>query len=117
MGQKLIKSEDILKDLKPLVIDYEKRAKDNQERYEKALKDYNEAIEKERNRFDELKCPVCKSLNKKETTISENNGVIGSGYHSHITLQYLVCQDCGVMYKDINKPEKIHYPSKNNFLF
>ena len=43
-----INSEDILKNCKPLLNDYEKGANDNQKRYEKELNDYNEAIEKEK---------------------------------------------------------------------
>ncbi len=113
MAQKLNKTKDILNGLKPLVIDYVKRTKENQERFDVALSVYNESIEKEKIRFNELKCPVCESNNKKEICISENNGVLGPGHRNHIIQQYIVCQDCGIMYVDINKPEKLKYPSKN----
>lgn len=103
---------DIFKDLKPLEIDWAKKHEENQKNYDQAVLNYNKAVEEEKERFKKLKCPVCKSESKKEVCHSESNGVIGPGYHSHVIFEYLICEDCGVMYKDLNKPAKIKYPTK-----
>ena len=59
--------------------------------------------EKEKNRFNNIECPVCKSKNKTKVEKQNNNGIIGSGYSSWVTESYLVYNDCGVMYKDLKK--------------
>ena len=108
---------DIFGDLKPLEIDWEARRIENEERYKQTLKSYEDAVELEKERFAKLKCPVCKSETKKEIFHAHNNGVIGPGYHSTVTLEYVVCEECGVMYKDLHKPAKLKYPSKNDYLW
>lgn len=74
--------------------------------------DYNEILQdkqgtkkriEEKERISNIKCPVCKSTNKKHIVRSENNGVFGPGYSSWIVDDYFVCQNCGVMFKDIKK--------------
>lgn len=108
---------DIFKDLKPMEIDWEKRAKENQDRFEKAKLEYEKAIQDEKIRFNNIVCPVCKSVDKKAISHSDNNGIIGPGYHSHVIFEYLTCENCGVMYKDLKKSAPIKYPSKNDYLW
>lgn len=68
----------------------------------KERKKANERVQKlEEGKLNDVKCPVCKSTNKKHVVHRENNGVLGSGYASWITDDYFVCQDCGVMFKNI----------------
>jgi len=66
----------------------------------------NKALEDERIRVKKIKCPVCKSTSKSFHSKGESNGIFGPGYHYKETDSYYVCQKCGVMYKDLNKPKK-----------
>ena len=61
------------------------------------------AREKEERRIADLKCPSCKSKNKKYFERRDSNGIIGPGYRSWIVDAYYVCQDCGTMFKDLQK--------------
>ena len=74
---------------------------------EEILKEQNAAKkrlrEEDQDRIKQKKCPSCGSTNKKHVVKSDNNGVLGIGYHSWVTDDYFYCLDCGVMYKDIVK--------------
>lgn len=109
----IISSSDILSGLVPMEIDYEKRRTDSEKQHERLLKEYEEKVNVEKLRFEDLSCPVCKSKDKKIESQSTSNGVIGPGYHSSILFEHLVCQACGILYKDLSKPKKIEYPKKD----
>lgn len=96
--QKRKKIEDILKNAKPVVIDYEKIAAD----LKRDQEEWDKKYEAEQKRQEELPCPVCKSKEKKRGYVASDNGVYGPGYHSHVHLSYITCQSCGVMYQDVN---------------
>lgn len=57
----------------------------------------------ENERFDNLCCPCCKSKEKKNVVHSKSNDIYGPGYHCVIIDEYLVCLNCGIMYKDLHK--------------
>lgn len=86
-------------------IDWDKLVKENEIRQEEADRRRQKEEEKEAKRFKKLSCPVCKSTKKYCVVKSDNNGVFGPGYSSWKTEEYLVCESCGVMFKDINKPK------------
>ncbi len=109
----VIRSTDILSGFVPMEIDYEKRRADSEKRYELLLKEYEAKMEAEKSRFENLSCPVCKSKDKKIESQSTSNGVFGPGYHSSILFEHIVCQACGILYKDLSKPGKIEYPKKD----
>ena len=67
----------------------------------KKKEEENKKLEKER--IDNLGCPLCKSKEKKIVKYSESNGVCGSGYYSNIIFEFYICQNCGIVYKDLNK--------------
>jgi transposase-like protein len=69
-------------------------------------KEFREAKEKEEERISAITCPSCKSTDKEHIVKSNNNGILGPGYHSWIVDEHFVCKKCGVMYKDLNKPKK-----------
>ena len=48
-----------------------------------------------------MKCPVCKSENIKHKEIREDNDVCGPGYCSWVVDEYEICQDCGIMFKNV----------------
>jgi transposase-like protein len=54
-------------------------------------------------RINEIKCPVCKSTDKIHYIKRNNNGIIGPGFSSWITEEYLICKSCGIHYNDITK--------------
>lgn len=78
--------------------------------YTNWLKEYEESKKKaeeiEKKRIDDMKCPVCKSTDKGFVSHGKDNGIFGPGYHYSETDSYWVCHKCGVMYKDLNKPQK-----------
>lgn len=75
--------------------------------YRKHLEEEKKAKEdarlKEQKRIDNIKCPSCKSTNKKHVIKSESNGIFGPGYRSWVTEEYFVCLECGTMFKDLEK--------------
>ena len=66
----------------------------------------NKAREIEKQRIDDMKCPCCQSTDKGFVSQGHSNGIFGPGYHYSETDSYWVCNKCGVMYKDLNKPQK-----------
>ena len=83
----------------------DKEISDSQERYKKETSD-------EEIRISKLKCPCCKSIKKFSITISHHDGQLilgGRNAPAQILADYNVCQDCGVMYVDLNK-KKIEPP-------
>lgn len=94
-----------LDELKSRIIpmDSEELAKIWRDAEEEKKKKEREAEEKEQKRFNNVKCPVCKSKDKSRIVKGRDNGVFGPGYHYHVEDEYLVCKKCGVMYKDLKK--------------
>jgi protein-arginine kinase activator protein McsA len=78
--------------------------------YENIMKKENERKENDRKeeqeRIDKLKCPSCKSTDKEHIIKSDSNGILGPGYHSWLIDEYFVCNNCGIMFKDISKRKK-----------
>jgi rubredoxin len=64
------------------------------------------AHEAEQKRIADMKCPVCQSTDKGFISQGHSNGIFGPGHHYSETDSYWVCHKCGVMYKDLNKPQK-----------
>ena len=62
-----------------------------------------EARKKEEERIDKLPCPVCKSMDKAHIVKSGSNDIIGPGYRSWVIDEYYVCNECGVMFRDLVK--------------
>ena len=103
-------TEEIFKDAKE--IDWKKVAAE-EEKAEKEREKKKEAWDKkEFKRFKNIKCPVCQSTKKENITKTANNGIIGPGYSSWVTEEYLVCGNCGVMYKDLKKPKENPYAKR-----
>ena len=73
-------------------------------------------VKQEEKRIKNIKCPCCKSTKKSHVINSENNGIMGPGYHSRITDEYYLCLGCGVRYEDLNKKE-IKLPKESTFYF
>ena len=82
--------------------EFQKALDDRKEERERNYKNWEET---ERKRFEKILCPVCKSKKKANVIKSDSNGIMGPGYSSWVTEEYLVCSKCGVMYKDLNKPK------------
>lgn len=59
--------------------------------------------QEEKERIDNIKCPACKSTNKRHHKKYENNGILGPGSASWIVEEYLVCLNCGIHFDDINR--------------
>ncbi len=79
--------------------DWKELEKENKVRQEKAEK-------QRQNHFNNIECPVCKSTKKVNVVKTDSNKVYGPGYSSWVTEDYLICQNCGVMYKDLKKPKE-----------
>jgi len=80
---------------------------------EERIEAYDKWWEEENNRRDSIECPVCKSKNKQNVKKTDSNNIYGPGSRSWVTEEYLVCNDCGIMYKDLNKPgSEPEYPSR-----
>lgn len=73
--------------------------------YDEIFQDKQETKKRieEKERISNIECPVCKSKDKRHIVNTENNGVIGIGHASWVVDDYFVCQNCGVMFKDIRK--------------
>jgi len=83
--------------------------------HKKEVENYENWWKKEKKRIDNIKCPVCQSTKKENIEKTKSNNIIGPGYNSWVTEEYLVCGKCGVMYKDLKKPKNtLKYP-KNIF--
>ena len=89
--------------IKFVPIDWEQHYKDQEKQKVERKKLEEETRIKEKERFDNIKCPVCGSKEKDWVRKSKSNNIIGPGSRSWITEEYIFCTDCGVMYKDINK--------------
>jgi len=81
-------------------IDFTNVYEELQRKKDEARKE-SERIEQER--IDKIKCPSCKSTNKKHVVKRDSNGVCGPGYYSWITDEYFVCKDCGTRFEDLSK--------------
>jgi len=59
--------------------------------------------EQENERINKIECPVCKTTDKIHHIKRESNGIMGSGFSSWVTDEYLICKGCGIHYSDISK--------------
>ena len=89
--------------LKGEPIDLSNFYKDKLEREQKELEERRKEEELEKERINKIECPLCKSTDKIHHIKRNNNGIIGSGYSSWITDEYLICKSCGIHYSDITK--------------
>ena len=74
---------------------------DNIQKIKEDARKEAQRIEKER--IDKIKCPSCKSTDKKHVVKRDSNGVCGPGYATWITDEYFVCKDCGTRFEDLTK--------------
>lgn len=104
--------EEIFKNASPVEpIDWEKIEKEK-------IEAYNKWWEEENNRFINIECPVCGSTEKQNVKKTQSNDIIGPGSRSWVTEEYIVCSKCGVMYKDLNKPEnEPNHPSSRRIFY
>ena len=96
---KRVKIEGIKGDPVDLSNWYENQKKQKLEEQERKQKE--EALEQER--INNIECPVCKSTDKIQRIKRKSNGVMGPGFSSWVTDDYLVCRDCGIHYDDVSK--------------
>ena len=96
---KRVKIEGIKGDPVDLSNWYENQKKQKLEEQER--KRTEEALEQER--INNIECPVCKSTDKIQRIKRKSNGVMGPGFSSWVTDDYLVCRDCGIDYDDVSK--------------
>jgi C4-type Zn-finger protein len=89
--------------LKGEPIDLSNFYKDKLEREQKELEERRKEEELEKERTNKIECPLCKSTDKIHNIKRNNNGIIGSGYSSWITDEYLICKSCGIHYSDTTK--------------
>ena len=59
--------------------------------------------EKEELRIKKIECPICKSTDKINHIKRDNNGIMGPGFNSWVTEEFLICKSCGIHYSDITK--------------
>lgn len=75
--------------------------KDRLKRESNELEARQKELEQEKERINQIKCPVCKSIDKIHHIKRDSNRVYGPGYSSWITEEYFICKSCGVHYSDI----------------
>ena len=83
-------------DMRSVYIDMEESRKREEE--QKRIERENEEI-----RINNIQCPLCKSTDKHHYIKRDSNGVMGPGFSSWITEEYLICKGCGVHYSDLKK--------------
>lgn len=111
MSKKLYNKKNIKHPDGVQTFDWQKHKQDQLDAYEKWW-------EEENRRFDNVKCPVCKSTEKGIIRKTDSNKILGPGSRSWTLDEYVVCSKCGVMYKDLNKPKKEpEHPSSNSPYF
>jgi len=90
---------------------YEQRRKELEQEVKESEERYKRETEEEKVRISKLKCPCCKSVKKSPITITHRDGPLVCGGRNSVQklANYNVCQNCGVMYVDLNKKE-IAYP-------
>ena len=64
---------------------------------------YDQSKKEEQEQLINLKCPNCKSTKRKNVKITRSNGILGPGYHAIVDDEYFVCEECGIMFKDVQK--------------
>ena len=90
---------------------YEQRKKELEQEVKESEERYKRETEEEKVSIEKLKCPCCKSIKKTPFTIAHRDGPLICGGRNSVQklADYNVCQNCGVMYVDLNKKE-IAYP-------
>jgi len=89
---------------------YEQRKKELEQEVKESEERYKRETEAEKIRVEKLKCPCCKSVKKTPVTITHMDGPLVCGGRNSVQklADYNVCQNCGVMYVDLNKKEIAH---------
>lgn len=104
MEKKISKRQVIKRELTKIEsIDWSNFWENRKKQEEEELRVKQEEKNKEEKRIEKIKCPVCKSTEKTHYVKTKNNGIIGPGFKSWVTEEYLICKKCGVYYNDINK--------------
>jgi hypothetical protein len=100
-------------------MDMSKYYEDRKKRIEEDEERYKREIKAEELRRVKLKCPCCKSAKKEPVSITHRDGPLVCGGRNHVqTLaQYNICQDCGVMYVDLDRKEIALPLDRNSYLF
>jgi hypothetical protein len=65
-----------------------------------------EAKKIEKERVNNISCPVCHHKSKDHHIKYKSNGIIGPGHKSVIVESYLICLNCGVHYSDVEQLKK-----------
>ena len=92
--EELIGDEDLMDDYDDELI------KELNEDYDINLENFPK--KKKKKQWYKVKCPLCKSLKKTYIRDTESNGIIGPGSASWVNDEYIVCMNCGIMYKDLS---------------
>jgi transcriptional regulator with XRE-family HTH domain len=51
-------------------------------------------------------CPLCNSDNIKDISMYSDNGIFGPGYRVHKTFDAMICNDCGIIFRNVNTSSK-----------
>ena len=95
--------------------DMTKYAEDDKKKVEEDKIRYEKDLETEKNRFENLTCPSCKSRKKAQQTITHRDGPLIIGGNSvSVLADYCICQNCGTMFVDLNK-KKVAPPYQGMF--
>jgi transposase-like protein len=108
--KKKIEKEDI-EELKSIWMDPGKIFKELKEQEDLSQELYELEVKEENMRISNLCCPLCKSNNKHLHIDYSSNGIYGPGSSSRIINEYYICNECGILFKDLKKKD-IQRPSK-----
>jgi len=98
-------------EIKSSIIDTDKLFESMKEQQNLSQKKYELEMKEESERISNLCCPLCKSNNKHLHIDYSSNGIYGPGSSSRIINEYYICNECGILYRDLKKKD-IQRPSK-----
>lgn len=102
---------NVVEELKSIWMDPSKIFKELKEQQDLSEELYNAQMKEEEERIFNLCCPLCKSNDKYLHIDYSTNGVYGPGSSSRVTNEYYICNECGILFKDLHKKD-IQRPSK-----
>jgi len=102
--KKKIEKEDI-EELKSIWMDPSKIFKELKEQQDLAEELYNAQMKEEFERISNLCCPLCKSLDKYLHIDYSTSGIYGPGGSSKIHNEYYICNECGILFRDLKKKD------------
>ena len=94
-----------LKDLEKALSRVNKKSKNmTTDNFDENLRDYEKRNMTKKKKVVDLKCPVCKSNDKKHVVLSimAETPTVGGRCRMREIAEYYVCKTCGVMYVDLN---------------